>query len=346
MTRLRAIVAVVAVCACVLATAGTAAAGSDARPRVAWSQLRNPVIGYATRATKDPAIVFAHGRWRALFSSIGADGTWRVGITTSRDMRHWSALRFMPHDPRVGGEASPDVVRAPDGRWVVTFQSSPHDVAGGESKLYYRTTADFEHFSRARPLAHELHPAPGDRMIDAALVWSPAGLLVGYKVGGHDGPQAFELARSTTGSLDGPWVAVGRPGIRVYGDTIENYQFLRLGGRFALLATSNVLDQPFVFSLTGDPHAPSGWLHWSAGRMLDVPQEAWNPGHGLTGSTYEHANSAFLVDRRAVDGRYYLVYADSPELVTFAQQGHARLGLARSTDLVHWSVPESRAHGR
>ncbi len=344
MTRSRAAVAVIATCAYVLATFGTAVAAAadpdrgDA-PRIAWSHLHNPIIGYATRATKDPAIVFADGRWRALFSSIGADGAWRIGITTSRDMRHWSRLRFVPHDPRVGGEASPDVVRAPDGRWVVTFQSSPHDVDGGESKLYYRTTTDFEHFSPARPLAHELHPTAGDRMIDAALVWTPAGLLLGDKVGGRNGPQAFELARSTTGSLDGPWVTIGRPDISVYGDTIENYQFLRLGGRFALLATSNVLDRPFLFMLTGDPRVPSGWLQWSAGRMLVVPQESWNPGRGATGSTYEHANSAFLVDRHTVEGRYYLVYADSPELVTFAQQGHARLGVARSSDLVHWTVP-------
>jgi hypothetical protein len=81
-------------------------------------------------------------------------------------------------------------------------------------------------------------------------------------------------------------------------------------------------------------------LHWSAARELDVPQEAWNPGKGLTGATYEHANCAFLVAGGAsIGGFSYLVYADSPEVTTFTGDGHARLAIARSADLVHWSVP-------
>ena len=114
-------------------------------------------------------------------------------------------LHDLPHDPDVQGEASPDVVRAPDGRYVVTYQSFPHDVRGGLSKLYYRTTTDFVHFGPARPLGLPLHQAPGDRMIDPALAWTPAGLLLGYKTGALDSTLAFEIARSKTGSIDGPW---------------------------------------------------------------------------------------------------------------------------------------------
>ncbi len=304
-----------------------------------WPRLHNPILGYADRATKDPAVIRAGDRFVALFSSVDTSGRWRIGIATSRDLTQWSGRRFFPHDPRVEGEASPDVVRAPNGRFVVTFQSFVHDAGGAQAKLWYRTTRDFRSFSGPHRLGLELHPAAADRVIDPALVWSPAGLLLGYKVGLPDGQQAFELARSRSGSLDGPWTVVGRPDIRVLGDTIENYQFLHLDGRFELLATSNTLDRPYLFDLAGDVHDPRGWLHWSPGRQLVVPQEAWNPGRGLTGATYEHANCAFVVDRRRIDGWVYLVYADAPELTSFGGAGHDSLGIARSRDLVQWSVP-------
>ena len=303
-----------------------------------WPTLRNPLLTDHTYAVKDPALVFANGRWYALVSRVGASGQWRIGIASSPDLRHWSALSTMPHDSAVEGEASPDVVRAPDGEFVVTYQSFVHDRPGMLAKLYYRTTTDFEQFSEPRPLGRELHPRRGDRMIDPALVWSPAGLLLGYKYGTDE--QHFEIARSSSGSLDGPWRLIGRPDIRVFGDTVENYQFVDLQDQWTLLATSNVGDQPF-FRVAGDPHTPTGWLHWSRGERLRVPQEAWNRGSGATGATYEHANCAFLVGGRSSDGYYYLVYSDSPDKTTFGVEGHAVLAIARSRDLAKWSVPHS-----
>jgi hypothetical protein len=174
-------------------------------------------------------------------------------------------------------------------------------------------------------------------VIDAALVRSPAGLLLGFKTGSDT--QAFEIARSPSGTLLGPWQLVGKPNIRVFGDTIENYQFIRINGSWKLLATSNQLDRPFLFDLTGNAKTPQGWLRWSSGRELVVPKESWNPGTGITGSTYEHANSAYLVDHRSRDGYFYLLYEDSPEKTTFGGEGHGVLAIARSTDLVHWSIP-------
>lgn len=311
----------------------------EAVAAVAWPQLRNPIDSSPDHALKDPALVSVRGRWFILFSVVDAHGTWRVGIEHSADLRAWSAMSELPHDPAVQGEASPDVVRAPDGRYVVTFQSFPHDVRGGLAKLYYRTTTDFVHFAAARTLGLPLHDAPADRLIDPALAWTPAGLLLGYKTGVVGSTLAFEIARSKTGSLDGPWQLVGRPDIRVYGDTIENDQFIRVRGRWRLVATSNQLDRPFLFDLVGDPARLSSWLHWTAGRELTVPQEPWNRGTGITGATFEHANGAYLVDRTATDGHFYLVYEDAPEMTTYAGSGHGVFAVARSTDLVHWSVP-------
>jgi hypothetical protein len=219
----------------------------------------------------------------------------------------------------------------------VTYQSFVHDRHGQAPKLYYRTTRDFVQFSAPHPLGHNLHPGAADRMIDAAVAWTPAGLLLAYKYGGD--VQHFEIARSSSGSLDGPWKLLGRPDISVYGDTIENYQLLQLDGRWQLLATSNTLDRPFLFTLTGNPRRPRSWLHWSAGRELHVPQESWNSGTGITGSTYEHANCAFVVNRGPIRGYTYLLYSDSPNKTSFNGEGPAVLALARSANLVDWSVP-------
>lgn len=302
-----------------------------------WGALHNPLLTDATHAVKDPALVFANGQWNALFSRVDANGQWRIGIARSADLQHWSAITTMPHDATVAGEASPDVVRTPNGTFVVTYQSFVHDRDGGLAKLYYRTTNDFEQFSPPRPLALDVHPGSNDRVIDAALVWTPAGLLVGYKYGADT--QHFEIARSPSGSLDGPWQLLGRPDIRVFGDTIENYQFLELQHRWMLLATSNIADRPFLFSLIGDARVAQSWLHWSPGTELHVPQERWNTGRGATGGTYEHANCAYIVDRSSSDGFSYLVYSDSPNKTTFGGEGPAVIAIARSRDLAHWSVP-------
>ncbi|HET9729883.1 MAG TPA: hypothetical protein VFR41_10705 [Acidimicrobiia bacterium] len=304
---------------------------------LAWAALRNPILSSADAAVKDPALVAFDGGWVVLYSRVDRAGVWRIGIARSRDLRTWSDITTMPHDPTVEGEASPDVTRRPDGAYVVTYQSSRHDRAGALSKVYARTTSDFRSFSAPIRLAANLHNGRDDRLIDAALAWSPAGLLLGYKLGTDE--QHFEMARSVSGSLAGPWQLIGRPNISLYGDTVENYQFIRIDGNWTLLATSNAFDHPELMQLHGDASQPTGWLDWSAPRELQVPQERFNPGRGATGVNFEHANCAFLVDRRTVDGFFYLVYADAPEMSNFDAQGHAVLAIARSTDLVHWTVP-------
>ena len=72
-----------------------------------------------------------------------------------------------------------------------------------------------------------------------------------------------------------------------------------------------------------------------AGPVRVVRHRAGHLRHG-----YEHANSAFLCDASALaGGYYYLFYAGSNELTRFDGWGHAKIGVARSTDLVHWQVP-------
>jgi hypothetical protein len=106
------------------------------------------------------------------------------------------------------------------------------------------------------------------------------------------------------------------------------------------MATSDNLDQPWLFTLSGDPDRPEGWLHWTDAYPLDVPGQAFDSGPGISSLGYEHANSAYLCATGPGPGaEVYLFYAGSSELTQFDGWGHAAIGVARSRDLVHWQVP-------
>lgn len=314
------------------------------RPRIAWSRLRNPILSSPDAAEKDEAIVWYAGRWHMIFSYARHDRTapggvrWDIATATSTDLSHWSAAELWPRQPEALGTASPDVVRAPDGLFVVTYQSDPGQVGGAQDRLYYRTSRDLEHWSAPHPLAQNLAPAPRDRMIDGALAFTGGGAILGFKWGTTGGTQVFEIAWSPRGSLAGPWQLVGRPDVSVYGQTVENYEFVGVGGHWDLVATTNILDQPWLFTLAGDPARPSGWLRWDKGRQLEVPAGRWDSAPGLSSVTHEVDNSAFLCVDPA-DGTDYLLYAGSDELTQFGGWGHAEIGIAASNDLVHWKTP-------
>lgn len=326
--------------ACIVAGSG--------RPVVHWSHLANPILSDPSGGTKDEALVWAGGRWHLLFSYVTTDVSipggvsWAIAGATSPDLVHWSAVTPWPAQRGALGVASPDIVRDPSGRYVVTYQSDPGSSGppATRARLYYRTSRDLSRWSAPTPLAQSLAPSPQDRMIDGALVFTGRQLLLGFKYSSPSQPAVFEIARSTSGSPQGPWKLVGRPDITVNGDTVENYEFVHAAGRWRLVATSNTLDQPWLFTLAGDPARATGWLRWTDGYQLEVPSEPFNSGPGISSIGYEHANSAFLCDASRVPGHfYYLLYAASTELTQFGGWGHAKIGVVRSTDLVHWRAP-------
>jgi hypothetical protein len=289
-----------------------------------WSALANPILSYPAVGVKDEALQWSGGRWHMLYSDMTATKAaphvhFSVAVSSSSDLQHWSSPKVIADNA-----ASPDIVRSPSGVFIVTYQT-PQGLA-------YRTAsnASLQHWSAPHPLGQGL----AGRMIDAALAFTGHGVILGFKAGTT--MQHFEIAWAPT--LTGTFHIVGRPDIVVYNDTVENYEFLTVDGAWHLVATSNTLDQPFLFTLgAGDPTTPSTWLHWSAGQQLAVPSEPFNSGPGISSVGYEHANSAFLCV--GPGGEDYLTYAGSTELTQFGGWGHARIGLARSTDLVHWEVP-------
>ena len=210
-----------------------------AKPAIDWAHLSNPVLSYPTAGVKDQALIWAGDSWHMLFSYVTEDPSgpngiyWNIATATSPNLVHWSAASPWPHQAGVLGVASPDIVRDQAGLYVVTYQSDPGGTspAGVPSRLYYRTSTDLMTWSAPHPLAPSLAASPQDRMIDGALVFTGHQLLLGFKYSSPTQPDVFEIARSTTGSLQGPWQLVGRPDIDVVGGTIENYEFVTVPGR-------------------------------------------------------------------------------------------------------------------
>ena len=314
------------------ATAGaTVAPGQDhdcivgTPPRsIDWSALRNPILSFPENGVKDQALQWSGGAWHMLYSDMVETTSaphvrFSVAISSSPDLMHWSSPRIIATDA-----ASPDIVRSPSGRFIVTYQTP--------SGLEYRTSNDaaLRTWSSAHPLGHGL----AGRMIDAALAFTGHGVILGFKAGTTT--QHFEIAWAPT--LGGTFHLVGRPDVVVYGDTVENYEFLTTAGTWRLVATSNTLDQPFIFTLgPGRPSVPSTWLHWVDARQLLVPSQSFDTGSGISSVGFEHANSAFLCI--GPQGEDYLTYAGSTELTSYGGWGHARIGIARSDDLINWEVP-------
>jgi hypothetical protein len=327
--------------AVVPASAGSSAAGA-ATPKVApgqdhacivgspppggidWAALHNPILSSPTYGVKDQALQWSGGKWHMLFSDMTATKAaphvrFDVATSSSPDLVHWTSPRIIATDA-----ASPDIVRNPAGRFVVTYQTP--------TGLDYRTSANASLTTWSA--AHTLGQGLAHRMIDGALAFTGNGVILGFKAGTTT--QHFEIAWAP--SLTATFRLVGRPDITVYNDTIENYEFLTVRGAWTLVATSNTLDQPFLYSLgAGNPATPATWLQWSSGRELMVPSQSFNSGTGISSVGFEHANSVFLCV--GPGGEDYLTYAASTELSQFGGWGHARIGLARSTDLVHWQVP-------
>ena len=302
---------------------------SGEKASIPWERLRNPIFSLPDAAAKDVAVRVVDGRWRLLFSHVREDPfRFRIGLTSSPDLLEWSAVELWD-EPELGGLASPDLTRAANGEYLVTYNSHTRDLTGG-TKLYVRRSSGFDSWSKPERLASEIRAGPDDRLIDAALAHTEHGLFLAYDY--QEG--RFEMAWSPSGSVDGPWQRIGEADTGPF----ENYQFLQIDGVWHLLGTALPVHRDLLYRLGGPPDRPESWLRWELVRELEVPPEAWNSDRG-DGRGFEVANAAYLCDARPLDGHWYLFYAGSTELERFGRRGHAKVGVARSPDLVGWEVP-------
>jgi hypothetical protein len=235
---------------------------------------------------------------------------------------------------------SPDVQRL-NGKYVMTFNSWG-DKPGKPNQLFYITSDDLVHWTPRKTLGLNLTQAGNQRVIDAALAQADGGYYLVYKEqtpGIHSRPR---MAFST--SLDGPFHYVGDGIVALLmkdgkdnGFFHENYEFLQANGQWYMLATDYLhnslnhdkydVQAPYLYALEPGSH----WLKWTGGYTLDLPQEKFN--------TESIANAAALYDWRKYDGYYYIIYAGRNDGQAYAKRGWNRIALARSKDLIHWSVP-------
>lgn len=310
-----------------------AAAPPAAAPLAAidWSALQNPILAFDEVAIKDAFLARDEAGWHLGYSDISDDPfRFRLGFSHSEDLRTFQRAESIDQ-PDTGGLASPTVARAPDGRWVMTYNSHTRDIGTAEPKLYFRTSMDLTTWSEPQRIRVEGADLETDRLIDAAVAFAPAGAFLFFKLG-----QEAQIAHAASGSMEGPWKLLGS----LSPAALENYQAIVIDGTPHLLATTlPVLHRPVLHRLAGPQNDPQAWRTWTVVRELEIPEQAWNTGKGLG---YERANAGYLVDERARDGMFYLLYAGSTEVKSYEGRGHAKLGLARSRDLVIWEVPPAR----
>ncbi len=306
-------------------------AGCSNPPETGWDAVRNPILGFPDVAIKDAFLVEHEGTWHLGYSQIQAEPfRFRLGFSSSPDLQTFERGPTLDQS-ETGGLASPSVVKAPDGRYVMTYNSHTRDVEGVLNKLYYRTSLDLTSWSEPHRIHVEGVDAAEDRVIDAALAFADVGAFLFFKR-----EQRANLAYSASGSIDGPWTHLGelQPG------NLENCQPILIDGQWHMLGTEiPLLHRPVLHRLEGDERDPAAWLTWSLIGELEIEPQSWNDGPFLD---HETANAAFLVDRRAEDGYFHLLYAGSTEVTSFNARGHSSLGLSRSRDLKTWEPARAR----
>jgi hypothetical protein len=315
------------------------------KPFIDWNGLKNPVLSYPNWSVKDTSMAYRNGTFYVFFSAFYSDrGEVRSHVVevSTPDFKHYSEPIFNFDGEEDGwiGMCSPDVQQL-HGKYVMTFNSWG-DKPGKPNQLFYRTSDDLVHWSPRKTLGLNLTEVGDQRVIDAALAQADGGYYLVYKEqtpGIHSRPR---IAFST--SLDGPFRYVGDGIVALLmkdgkdnGFFHENYEFLHTNGQWYLLTTDYLhnrvshdkydVQAPYLYALEPGSH----WLNWTRGYTFDLPQEQFN--------AESIANAAALYDWRKYDGYYYLIYAGRNDGQTYAKRGWNRIALARSKDLIHWSVP-------
>jgi hypothetical protein len=311
-------------------TASSSPAGTKHQKWIDWQSLHNPVLSYPHWSIKDSAVAYRDGIFYVFFSAFYLDrGQVRSHVVevSTRDFKDYSQPIFNFDGEEDGwiGMCSPDVQMVGT-RYVMTFNSWG-DKPGKPNALFYMTSDDLVRWSRRQPLAASL--TAGKRVIDAAIAAADGGYYLMYK----EGTKGMRPRVAFAPTLSQPFKFVGDGYPRLLmtdgkedGLIHENYEFLHTNGQWYLLTTDYNPPAPYLYKL----EAGSGWLKWTRGYKLEIPEEKFN--------TDNIANAAALYDWRRYDGYYYLIYAGRTEGITYAKRGWNSLGLARSKDLVHWSV--------
>lgn len=301
------------------------------KPFIDWQHLKNPVLSYPNWSIKDAAMAYRKGTFYIFFSAFYSEkGRIRSHVVevSTQDFKTFSRpiLNFDGEEDGWIGMCSPDVNKLGD-QYVMTFNS------WGEvppNRLFYMTSHDLVHWTARRPLAPNLPSING--VIDAALALVDSRYYLVYKE--QMSKQRPRPRIASAPSLDGPYqfIGDGLPSLLMQngkesGLIHENFQLIHADDNWYLMSSDHNPPAPYLYTL--DPS--SNWLKWIHGYAINVPHESFNTDH--------IADAGALYDWRNYDGYYYLIYAGRTEGETYLKRGWNTLGLARSMDLIHWSVP-------
>lgn len=301
-----------------------------------WDKLKNPIYAVPNWSVKDACMIEKDGVFYLFFSAFyfdrGQERSHVVGVKTT-DFIDYSPPLFIWDGTKDDwiGLCSPDIIYA-DGKYVLTYNSWG-DKKDKPNQLFYAISNDLECWQAGLPLAANL--TTGKRAIDAALAFYNGWWILMYKEGS---PGKARIAASK--QLDGGWEFIGE-GFPTFhrlaehpAQVQENYQFLNIDGRWHLITTDYRPHQMFIYQMGSTGERLPDWLVWVEGRPLEMPQEAFNTDH--------IANAGVVVDWRSKDGYFYCLYAGRTEGFSHARRGDNKLGIAASTNLVHWFAPPHR----
>ncbi len=315
-----------------LASIGLAETGpADESRLLDWAGLRNPVLTYDDWSIKDFSVEYLDGVFYLFFSAFYEDrGQVRSHVVevSTKDFKKYSdpILSTDGREDEWAGMCSPSLCKVGE-TYILTFNSWG-DREGRHNQLFFMTSEDLVQWSHPRPLAANL--TKGNRAIDPAVAYHNDRFYLMWKE-----RQSPRIAVGESMDGDFQFIRHGYSRFRLrdgeQNRRYENYQFIKIDGRWRLLVTfKHDRHLPYLFDMRGDGSEQAHFLAWTNGRPMRPARESFN--------TLAQANASFVSDWRQLDGHFYLLYAgcttesmDSP-----AGRGWNRLGLSRSRDLETW----------
>ena len=289
---------------------------------IAWHELKNPVYSHEGWSVKDACMIEKDGLFYVFFSAFfWVDGQERSHVVEVKtpDFKTWSdpILHWRGEADGWLGLCSPNITEA-NGVYYLTYNSWG-DKPGQPNQLFYARSTDLEHWEAPQRLAQNL--TAGTRAIDAAVIFHAQKYYLVWKAA-----QISQIA--VCERMDGDWTHLGQACQYWF----ENAHFIDIDGKIHLVLTSrDDQHRTSIAAMAGDGSRDKDWTQWHDYRPFNIPTEAFN--------LYEQANAGFLMDWRARDGYFYLLYAGTTEGLSHARRGDNRLGVARSQDLNLWDIP-------
>lgn len=286
-----------------------------------WSNLKNPVYYHPDWSVKDACMMHHEGYFYLYFSAFfydsGRERSHVVSVRT-KDFKTFSEPLFIwsGMEQEWIGLCSPDI-RKIDDTWILTFNSWG-DKDGQPNQLFYATTKDLIRWSEMKPLAKNI--TDGVRAIDAAIIPFNNKIYLVWK-------RVQEPLIAVGDSLnDTNWEILGRP-LKPW---FENGQFFEVDGKVNMIITAGA-HLPSLTRMVENGNKNQDWLIWEELRNILLPVEEFN--------SFQTSNAASIIDWRAHDGYFYLIYAGKTEGISHSRRGDNKLALARSKDLMNWEIP-------